>query len=77
MESVFADSDGKSYIWKIPNNSGRPQKIEVTLGAMHDSSIEITSGLEPGFRIATAGIHSLSEDMLVRPMKADAEGLDG
>jgi RND family efflux transporter MFP subunit len=77
VESVFADSEGKSYIWRIPDTRGKPQKIEVTLGAMNGDSIELMSGLEPGVRIATAGIHSLSENMLVRPMKDGGEGLDG
>lgn len=77
VESVFSDSKGKSYIWKIPDTCGKPEKIEVTLGDMHEDSIEILSGLASGVRIATAGIHSLSESMLVRPMKNGGEGLDG
>lgn len=77
VESVFADNEGKSYIWRIPDTSGKPEKIEVTLGAMYEGSIEIMSGLEPGFRIATAGIYSLNESILVRPMKDSGEGLDG
>lgn len=77
VEAVFTDSSGKSYIWKIPDINGAPEKIEVSLGNMHDGTVEIISGLEPGERIATAGIHSLSETMNVRPMVAGAEGLDG
>lgn len=77
IESVLSAEDGKTYTWIIPEESGKPQKREVVLGTMGDNTIEVLQGLEPGTRIATAGIHSLSETMQVRPMKNGGEGLDG
>lgn len=77
VESVYSGSDGKSYIWLIPDSAGHPRKQEVQLGSMSGNKIEIIGGIEPGRRIAIAGIHSLSEDMFVRPMHEGQEGLDG
>lgn len=77
VESVYSGSDGKSYIWLIPELAGAPEKQEVEVGAMSGNKIEIISGIVPGCRIATAGIHSLNEKMVVRPMRKGQEGLDG
>ena len=77
VEAVFSGSDGHAYCWRIPDQGGTPRKVKVTLGALHDRYIEVKSGLEPGYRVATAGVHSLTEKMLVRPMKDGQEGLDG
>ncbi len=77
VESVYSASDGKTYTWVIPEKSGNPQKVEVHLGTMSDGKITVLSGLKPGIRIAIAGIHSLTEDMIVRPMNDGGEGLDG
>ena len=76
-QAVFAGSDGTSYAWIIPEESGKPVKQAVVLGALSDKGVVVLDGLEPGTRIATAGIHKLSEEMLVRPMKKGEEGLDG
>ena len=77
VEAVFSGSDGLSYCWLIPDQGGTPRKVKVTLGALVDRHVEITDGLKAGARIATAGVHSLTEKMRVRPMKKGKEGLDG
>ncbi|PIE58796.1 MAG: hypothetical protein CSA33_01200 [Desulfobulbus propionicus] len=77
LESVFSTSAGKSFIWKIPEDAGYPEKIEVRLGSMRNAGVEVLNGLEPGQRVARAGIHMLTEETLVRPMKEGMEGLDG
>jgi len=77
VEAVFSGSGGNAYCWVIPDEGGTPQKVKVTLGALHDRYIQIDHGLQPGDRVATAGVHSLTEEMLVRPMKEGQEGLDG
>jgi len=77
VEAVFSGSSGNAYCWVIPEEGGTPQKVKVTLGALHDRYIQIHNGLLPGDRVATAGVHSLTEEMLARPMKEGQEGLDG
>lgn len=77
VEAIFSTGDGNSYAWIIPEQGGKPTRQPVVVGAIRSSTIEVVEGLEPGTRIATAGVHSLSEEMVVRPMKAGGEGLDG
>lgn len=76
MTAVFGGSDGESYVWVIDDNQAPPVKTRVELGGMRDEGVEILSGLEPGQRVAVAGVHSLSEEMVVRPMRAGSEGLE-
>ena len=77
VEAVFSSSGGSAYCWLIPDEGGTPKKVKVTLGAMHDRRVEVKTGLQPGLRVATAGVHSMTEKMLVRPMRDGSEGLDG
>jgi multidrug efflux pump subunit AcrA (membrane-fusion protein) len=68
---------GESYVWIIGDEPGTPRKVIVTVGEPREGGIEIHSGLEPGQRIATAGVHSIDESTPVRPMHEGGEGLDG
>lgn len=77
MEAVFSESDGKTYVWRVPTQGGTPEKVPIELGSMHNDGIEVKKGLLQGQRIATAGVHSMTSDMQVRPMKENGEGLDG
>lgn len=77
IEAVFADGKGKSWCWVIPEDGGNPIKREVQLGVIHENGILVTSGLQPGELVAVAGLHSLRQEMKVRPSKANWEGLDG
>lgn len=47
----------------------------VTTGALTETGIEITSGLQPGERIATIGVHTLTEGMPVQPVTPQPEVL--
>ncbi len=77
VEAVFSESDGKSYVWRVPTTGGKPEKVRVELGSMHNDGIEVKEGLQRGERIATAGVHSITSETQVRPMKENGEGLDG
>ncbi len=76
-EAVVQDPDGRCYVWLIDEEAGRPQKIRVEVGEPREEGIEICSGLHPGRRVAIAGVHTLDETMIVRPMIEGREGLDG
>ncbi len=76
-EAVWNGSDGKSYVWIVQPDGGALVKRQVEVGAYCEDGIEILSGLEPGDRVATAGVHKLRENMLVRPIREGREGLDG
>ncbi|NOR23558.1 MAG: efflux RND transporter periplasmic adaptor subunit [Desulforhopalus sp.] len=77
VEAVFGGSDGNSYAWVIPEAGGSPHKTKVTLGALCEGGIEIIDSLETGQRVAVSGVHSLHENMQVRPVREGREGLDG
>lgn len=77
VEAVFTGPDGASYAWIIPEEGGAPKRQMITIGDISGQGITVMKGIEPGTRIATAGVHTLTENMSVRPMKKDAEGLDG
>lgn len=75
--SVLGGNNGESYVWVIPETSGNPKKVEVEIGAITGEGVEIISGLQGTERVATAAIHTLLEDMHVRPVRPGKEGLDG
>lgn len=77
LEAVFSESDGRSYAWRVPTTGGNPEKVNIELGSIHNDGIEVKRGLQRGERIATAGVHSMTSEMQVRPMKVNGEGLDG
>lgn len=76
LRAVAGANDSTSYVWVIPPQGGTPEKREVTIGVMKKNSIQIISGLKPGELVAVAGVHSLRQDMQVRPAKEHREGLD-
>lgn len=77
VEALFGGSDGGSYTWVIPGESGAPRRVQVTIGSMRGDRVEILQGLSAGQRVATAGVHTLQADMQVRPAADNLEGLDG
>ncbi|THB74918.1 MAG: efflux RND transporter periplasmic adaptor subunit [Desulfobulbaceae bacterium] len=77
VEAVFSTGDGQSYVWLIPDGNGNPEKIDVSVGPIRDKGIEVHGNIRAGMLVAIAGIHSLNEEMRVRPMIPGGEGLDG
>jgi RND family efflux transporter MFP subunit len=72
ISAVFKDSKGEQVAWVIgPDEivARRPVKI----GAATGSQLEIVDGLQPGDRIAVAGVSFLREGMKVRDL-GDALG---
>lgn len=56
--SVF-QSNNQSWVWKVQGD--KVYKTEVTLGELHEGSINITSGLNSGDIIVAAGVQQLSD----------------
>lgn len=63
--SVFSDASQKSFVWRYQD--GQLEKVNVVLGEIHKSGIEVESGLKPGDKIVSAGVHHLTEKSKVRP----------
>jgi RND family efflux transporter MFP subunit len=72
VAAVFKDSTGEQVVWVLGSDetvSRRPVKLGMATGG----SIEIVDGLQPGDRIAVAGVRALREGMKVRNL-GDALG---
>lgn len=76
LSAVVGDIDLTSYVWVIPAESGLPEKRQVDIGEIKKGGIEVLHGLIQGEYIAVAGVHSLTDDILVRPAIKNREGLD-
>lgn len=75
--AVCNDDDGNAYVWIIAPEGGKPRKQPVTIGNRTGEALEVLSGISRGEHVAIAGIHNLSVNQPVRPMKPRKDGLDG
>jgi len=68
IESVTEGPNGKFVYLLTPGegNNYLAKKKPVTIGDLHEKGFEVTSGLEVGDKVATAGIKSLLDGMEVR-----------
>lgn len=64
------DDAGKHFVWQV-DGDGAVHRREVTVGELVGDRIQVTSGLELGLTIATAGVHVLREGEKVRPIGSD------
>jgi RND family efflux transporter MFP subunit len=72
VSAVFQKPNGKQVVWVI----GADEKVKarpVQVGTVQGGEIQVTDGLEPGDRIAVAGVSFLREGMKVRDL-GDALG---
>jgi RND family efflux transporter MFP subunit len=70
--AVYTDSSGESVTWVIGSDDVVTRR-PVTLGEATGGEIEVVAGLEPGERIAVAGVTFLRDGMKVRDL-GDALG---
>jgi RND family efflux transporter MFP subunit len=72
VAAVLNEADGEQVAWVIgPDDTVSRQPVK--LGTVSGGDVEITSGLQPGDRIAVAGVTFLREGMKVRNL-GDALG---
>lgn len=64
LESVF-DESGKQWVWKLDTEL-KVHKTEVTVGGISNSFIHVTSGVDDGAQVISAGVSYLSENQQVR-----------
>jgi RND family efflux transporter MFP subunit len=72
VSAVFKDSTGEQIVWVVGSEQ-TVSKRPVKLGEATGGSLEIVDGLQPGERIAVAGVTHLREGMKVRDL-GDALG---
>ncbi|MDN3718950.1 efflux RND transporter periplasmic adaptor subunit [Roseibium salinum] len=64
--SVAVDSDGKAFVWKFAEATSAVSKQPIEIGTVMGDYIPVSSGLEPGDEIVSAGVAYLSDDQVVR-----------
>lgn len=57
----------ESSVWIFNESTNKVEARAVKLGVLHGDSIEIVEGLKENDRVVTAGVHTLTESMQVRP----------
>jgi RND family efflux transporter MFP subunit len=68
VTAVFGpEVNNKSFVWVIAESSNTVSRREVQLGKLNSGGYSVTSGLEPGEMIATAGVNFLKAGQQVRP----------
>jgi len=73
IDAVPVDVQGRYYVWKVKDGgdgTGTVERVNVEVGEMVQNDILVTAGLEPGDRVALAGVHLLREGQKVRPFSA-------
>src|SRR5262249_43325410 len=75
ISAVYKDAAGEQIVWVLGSEQGVSRR-PVKLGEATGGRIEIVEGLQPGDRIAVAGVTQLREGMKVRDL-GDALGGDG
>ena len=73
ISAVFKDEYGGEVAWVI-GPDGNVERRPVKTGSATGDSIEIVEGLQPGDRIAVAGVQFLREGMKVRDLGDALEG---
>lgn len=65
--AALFESDGRSMVWVYADSTVTAR--EVTVSALHvDGTATVSSGLQGGERVVSAGVHSLAEGQRVHPL---------
>jgi RND family efflux transporter MFP subunit len=71
--TALLERDGRTLVWVVDPKSHTVSSRDVRLAPQRDADITILSGVEPGMRVVTAGVHGLVEGQSVR-IGGDATG---
>ncbi|MGP1716912.1 MAG: efflux RND transporter periplasmic adaptor subunit [Methylophilus sp.] len=72
--TAVTQQGGQAIVWVITNNNQAHKRV-VTTGALDETGVEITSGLQAQETIATIGVHTLTEGMQVQAVTPGPEVL--
>jgi len=64
-QNAILSRDGKSFVWVVDETKETVSALEVSTGSPSGSSVIVTSGIEPGMRVVTAGVNRLKEGQKV------------
>lgn len=72
VSAVFSpDETGTTYVWVIDESAGTVARRAVEVDTLTPNGVQVTSGLEPGEWVATAGVHYLTEGQKVRILEGE------
>ena len=69
VDAVVVDGVGGYYVWKVVTDDKsitKVMRVDIKVAEMTGDEILIVEGVQRGDRIATAGVHLLSEGQQVR-----------
>lgn len=64
--SALLEREGKTWLWVVDGAAGTVVLREVTLAERTATDISIRSGIRPGERIVSAGVHSLTNGQRIK-----------
>ncbi|MBN2886571.1 MAG: efflux RND transporter periplasmic adaptor subunit [Chromatiaceae bacterium] len=76
LKAIVAGPEGQPIVWVVDPESTRVARRPIEVGPVDGADILVLSGLEPGERIVTAGVHQLRDGMRVRPLGGDPRSTD-
>ncbi|MDP0563586.1 MAG: efflux RND transporter periplasmic adaptor subunit [Candidatus Endonucleobacter sp. (ex Gigantidas childressi)] len=65
------DSTNKTVVWRFDEQASSVKPVEVLIGRITESGVQIVSGLNLGDKIVSAGISRLTEGMKVKPLRKE------
>ncbi len=70
-QSAILESDGSTFVWVVDQANKKVNRVSVNVLTRNDQDVEIASGIEPGDRVVTAGVHSLTDGQPIRWNRGD------
>ena len=70
--SAVHESQGRSTVWVVDPGTSTTRLRPVSIATAQGNEVVIGSGLQPGERVVTAGVHVLTEGQVVRVQGASA-----
>ena len=70
--TALHEQQGRSAVWVVDPASSAARLRAVTIASAQGNEVVIDSGLQPGERVVTAGVHVLTEGQVVRLQGAPA-----
>ncbi|WP_165222907.1 efflux RND transporter periplasmic adaptor subunit [Affinirhizobium pseudoryzae] len=65
-ESAVGIADGKTFVWVVNTDTKTVSRKTVETRPSAGGGLDVLSGLEPGQRVASAGVYSLADNQTVR-----------
>ena len=67
--SAVRQEGGKTAVWVVDPNSMTVKSQAIEVSGIQDNMVVVSSGLQPGQQVVTAGVHVLSEGQKVSYFK--------